>query len=94
MLRQWPGESRPPAVFVQHRHTAELHSTRVSSKRAVSDMADRTHMPHFHWRSASGGSCAAERAGRPHVTSGALCFMFYSTHSVTALIRFTDGSIV
>ncbi len=60
------GESRPPAAFTQHRrtgpcgHTADLHSTRVSSKRAVSDMADRTHMLHFHSDSLLRWSRAAE----------------------------------
>lgn len=49
-------ESRPPASFTQHRqtgpngHTADLHSTHVSSKWAVFDMADHKHMLHFNLR--------------------------------------------
>lgn len=48
-------KSRPPAVLIQRRHTADPHSTCVSSKRAMSDTADRSRMLHLQRRVASGG---------------------------------------
>lgn len=84
-------ESRPPASFAQHKqgHTADHHSTRVPSKRALSDMADRMHMLHFQLRSVSpsdGAEWAAEWAGR-------LCVMYVSPFD-TQYRRFAIGWFV
>lgn len=72
-------ESRPPASFAQHKqgHTADHHCTRVPTKRALSDMADRMHMLHFQLRSVSpsdGAVQLSEQAGSVWCMSALLIF--------------------